>query len=132
MNFLLDTHILLWWTIGVPKLSQAQKRALDAIDKGQGKAHLSIMTIWEIATLHALGRIQVDFDLQRWLRELFLHDRIQIVPLDLETILESAKLRETLPGDPVDQMIVATAKVHGLTLLSADENIQKNSGISVI
>jgi len=45
------------------------------------------------------------------------------VPLDERVALESTKLPGEFHNDPSDQIIVATARVHNLTLITADRKI---------
>ena len=43
--------------------------------------------------------------------------------MDLEIIEEAYSLPEPFHADPMDRILVATARVHGLTLLTADKAI---------
>ncbi len=46
MNYLLDTHTLIWFLEGVTELSQT---SLEAIEKEGSNCFVSIASIWEIA-----------------------------------------------------------------------------------
>jgi PIN domain nuclease of toxin-antitoxin system len=59
MKLLLDTHILLWWLAGDPRLP----RAAEAIIGDTANAvHVSAASFLEVAIKSALGRIDVDLD----------------------------------------------------------------------
>ena len=116
----------------MPKLTKAQQKILASVDNRENKACISVMTLWEIAILHALGRLQFDFPFREWLRSIYHHEQLEIISLDPDIIYESSLLRESLPGDPVDQIIVASAKLHGITLLTSDKKIRDEAGIPVV
>jgi PIN domain nuclease of toxin-antitoxin system len=47
-------------------------------------------------------------------------------------VAESAQLAAGFHKDPADQLIVATARCHGLRLLTADERIRKWGKVAVV
>jgi PIN domain nuclease of toxin-antitoxin system len=55
-----------------------------------------------------------------WLRKLLEECGWECLPLDLETFAEAFSLPETFHGDPADRLLVATARLHRLRLVSAD------------
>ena len=57
---------------------------------------------------------------------------IEIIPLSLEITLESNQLPGAFHNDPADQIIVATARMRNLTLLTKDEPILKYSHVKAI
>jgi len=70
--------------------------------------------------------------LDTWLDSIEFHPLITILPLTTKIAAETVPLGEDFPRDPADQIIVATARCHGLTLISADENIRKWGRVSVV
>lgn len=48
---------------------------------------------------------------------------VVLKPLIPEIAVESVQLPDSFHGDPADRMIVATARVHQLTLLTHDKKI---------
>ena len=55
MRLLVDTCALLWYAAGSRQLSVAAREAI--ADPGN-EAWLSVVSVWEIATKHALGRLR--------------------------------------------------------------------------
>ena len=51
---------------------------------------------------------------------------------DLLVAAESARLGRDFPKDPADRIIAATARCHGLRLMTADENIRRWGKVPVI
>ena len=78
------------------------------------------------------GRIQLAQTVDVILNEVERHRAIAVLPLTAQIAIESTRLGDRLPSDPTDQLIVATARVHGLQLLTADERIRKSGAVPVI
>lgn len=117
MNLLLDTHVLLWWLNGDPVLS---KKSQAAIADGGNLVFVSAVTIWEIRIKEALKKLTIPEDFKAVL------DR---QPFDwLNVTHEHAHAIRDLPpyhSDPFDRMLVAQAKVEGLTLVTRDVHLKK-------
>lgn len=123
MNFLLDTHVLLWWLDDSPKLS-GRARALIADSRNPG--FVSAATIWEIRIKEALGKLQVPPDFRQAL------DRQPFEPLPITEAHAHAIV--DLPmhhRDPFDRMLVAQAKCERLALVSRDSHLRRY-GISLV
>ena len=132
LTLLLDTHILLWWLGDVDRLSAVQARALEHAATAGECVGVASVTLWEIAKLAERGRIQLAQTVDVILNEVERHRAIAVLPLTAQIAIESTRLGDRLPSDPTDQLIVATARVHGLQLLTADERIRKSGAVHVI
>lgn len=119
MRLLLDTHIWLWSLSDQPRLAPQVRRALA---KPVNELWLSPVSTWEVAWLVEKQRITLDTHFEAWLpralgsapfREaLFTHD------------IAAAVRDVRLPHrDPADLLLVATARVLNLTLVTADERL---------
>ena len=58
MTALLDTHILIWWINDSNRLSPNQQEVV-ASASAESPLLVSDISLWEVATLHSLGRIQL-------------------------------------------------------------------------
>ena len=117
MLLLLDTHTFLWWNIGGGALGV---NAREAIADPENVVFVSAATAWEIATKRQTGKLEAPGDIAGWIRE---NDFAE-----LEISVEHATLSAELPQhhrDPFDRMLVAQAKIAGLTLVSSDSDIAK-------
>lgn len=56
MRVLLDSHTLLWWLTGDPRLS---RRALEAIEQAAASVFVSAASVWEIAIKAAKGKLRL-------------------------------------------------------------------------
>jgi PIN domain nuclease of toxin-antitoxin system len=131
MRLLLDTHILIWWQLDRPELPEKYRTVLEAAEAEQEKFSLSVISLWEIAKLESSKRIQVLGSIDTWLEELESHSSVEILPLSSRIILESTRLGGRFHKDPADQLIAATARCHGLKLVTVDERI-RSSGVVAI
>ncbi len=113
MNFLFDTHILLWTIAGDERLP-ARVRALLA-DPGND-FRFSAASVWEVAIKNALPRRALGISGNSFRREV-LAAGFREIPVSSE----HAAVVETLPPvhqDPFDRLLVAQAKADGLVLVT--------------
>jgi len=122
MKVLLDTHVLLHWLEGGKRLSPQQKRVI-ARGGPQNPLLIADVTLWEIATLYELGRIRLRLPLRDWLDAAAAPPLVECVPISPAIATEVAMLPPTFHRDPVDRILVATARVLGATLLTRDQRI---------
>ena len=119
---LLDTHVLVWWVNG-DRLSPVAKSAIDEARKGGGIG-VSSISAWEIAMLVAGGRLALSMDVGAWLAAVEAIDGVRFVPVDNAIALGAVALPGEFHKNPADRLIVATARVLGAELVSADERIR--------
>lgn len=116
MKLLLDTHAVVWWLAGDPRLSQP---ARDAIGRAGSDAVVSAATIWEASIKRAAGKLAGPD----------LLSAVAAAGLSFVRIDERhAKLAGELPlvhRDPFDRMLVAQAMIEGLVLVTIDPRIAK-------
>lgn len=122
MKYLLDTHILLWWLEGSDKLSPNQQAAIDTVSPHRPLLVADI-SLWEIATLWELGRIKFTIPLRDWLEKAVSPPLISVCAISAAIANEVAALPSSFHRDPADRLIVATARVHGATLITSDGKI---------
>ena len=122
MNYLLDTHLLLWAAgdeyggVATEGLSVTARRLIG--DLGH-VLYFSAASIWEVAIKNGLGRNDFKVD-PRVLRRGLLDNGY----LELPITSEHAAAVSDLPlvhKDPFDRLLVAQATVEGITLLTSDE-----------
>lgn len=122
MTPLLDTHVLIWWLQGDGPLSSAQQRVLDAADR-DSPLRVSDISLWEIATLHSLGRIRLTLPLRDWLEKATAPPLVRRHGISPAIAAEVAALPDSFHRDPADRILVATARILGATLLTQDRHI---------
>lgn len=122
MSALLDTHVLVWWVNGDRQLSRAQRRAIDRADASDPLL-LSDISLWEIATLHELGRLELRLTLREWLERAAAPPLVRRVGISPAIAAEVADLPPSFHRDPADRIIVATARLLGTEVLTTDGRI---------
>jgi PIN domain nuclease of toxin-antitoxin system len=128
MRLLLDTHALLWWLADERRLSPAQREAIESSVRAGERLGLSVICFWEIAKLLERGRLRLPRSADQLFEELETHPGLDIYQLTPRISLESTRLGPRFHADPADQIIAATARVHGLRLVTADDRI-RSSGV---
>ncbi len=73
--------------------------------------------------IEAQGRIVLAKPCAQWVREALSAPGLSLTPLTPEIAVESCQLPGSFHDDPVDRMIVATARVADATLVTKDERI---------
>jgi PIN domain nuclease of toxin-antitoxin system len=129
LRFLLDTHVLVRWLIEPRKLSRDQIRVLSEADRHAEPLALSTITLLEIAVL--VGASKIDADLEDIFAPLRESPGVRILPLTIPIATEIWALGAAL-RDPMDRAVVATARVHGLRLLTSDQRIIASKLVSFI
>jgi PIN domain nuclease of toxin-antitoxin system len=122
VKYLLDTHVLLHWLAGTRKLSRAHARVIRNANP-ESPLGISDITLWEIATLFRLGRIQLDLPLRDWLERAAAPPLVRRFGISPAIAAEVAALPDEFPRDPADRIIVSTARTLGATLLTRDQPI---------
>ena len=125
---MLDTHVLIRWLAESRKLSRDQLRVLrDGVGRGQPLA-VSAITLMEIAVIpgdrlrSSIGEILAALEPGRG---------FHIIHIDLEIAAEVAAMGSSL-RDPADRVIVATARIHGLRLVTSDRRIIDSKLVPVV
>src|SRR5262249_1389331 len=131
LTLLLDTHILLWWLVD-GHLSDAQTSAIERSLAASEPLGVAAISLWEIAKLAERGRIRLTQTIDAGLEQIEQHPSIEVLPMTGGVVAESTRLGAKMPTDPADQLIVATARVHGLRLVTADTRIRDAGGVSVV
>lgn len=131
MNILIDTHVLLWWCHDVPRLSPESRALLETTEQRGNAVGLSIISLWEISKLVSKKKYEISRSLDDWFEELEHHPSLKVLPLSVQIILDSMRLGSEFPKDPADQLIAATARCHGLRLMTADERIRRSGVVAL-
>ena len=124
MSLLLDTHAWVWWTTGSDRLSSRGKAAVRRA-AAEGELLLSAISVWEVAKLVEKGRLQFDRDAESWIEKALEMPGLTLVPLTPAIACRACALPPPFHDDPADQIIVATARMEGATILTVDERIRR-------
>jgi PIN domain nuclease of toxin-antitoxin system len=117
---LLDTHV---WVRYGNKTPALRKSATDAIDEGlnSGTVYVSVISVWEIALLVRQNKLALHTSVGRWVDEALGVSGLQLLPFSPQIAIESVNLPEPMHKDPADRILVASARVERLTLVTSDK-----------
>jgi PIN domain nuclease of toxin-antitoxin system len=118
---LLDTCALIWIVNKDPITPAALALAERAFREGE--LYLSPVSAWEIGMLASRGRLKLDCSAESYVTRAFTQPGVRLAALTPEIAVRSSSLPGDLHGDPVDRMLVATAIVMGLRLITRDRRI---------
>jgi PIN domain nuclease of toxin-antitoxin system len=116
VRLLLDTHALLWWLAGDPRLTPPSR---EAIANPANDVFVSAATAWEITTKHRLGKLPGAAAIAPDIAGCVVAEGF----VALAITLPDAEAGGRLPGphrDPFDRLLVAQALGRDLTLISSE------------
>ena len=86
---------------------------------------LYAISAWEIALLASRGRLTFTMDAQDWIAKSEALPFFHFVPVDNAIAVRSVRLAEPFHNDPADRIIVATAIMMGVPVITSDTKIRK-------
>lgn len=119
MNYLLDTHVLLWYIEGESRLS---KKSLKTIDDKNFIKIISIASLWEIAIKINEGKLNTGMSFDALDRFISLN-HFEILPVKFGHLAQLKSLPNH-HSDPFDHLLIAQAIIENLTIISADRHFQ--------
>jgi PIN domain nuclease of toxin-antitoxin system len=126
----LDTHTWVWWVHNDSRLTKPQ---LDAIKANEADViGVSAISLWEIAKLVEYKRLALPCSISEWFEQALSYPGVRILELTPEIAIESTNLPGEFHRDPADQIIVATARLHGCALVTSDEKIVKYRHVETV
>jgi PIN domain nuclease of toxin-antitoxin system len=116
MRLLIDTHALIWFCEGNPALSLDARAAMEDIANERFVSHA---TPWEMAIKLALGKLQLQPDFSAIFPGVLNANGFAMLPSNFDHY----RALIVLPrhhGDPFDRLMIAQAKIDGLTIITDD------------
>ena len=120
MKYLLDTHTAIWALGDKARLSRNAKAIIDDVSN---PLCVSMVNAWELAIKVSLGKLNFVGGASFFLTRME-HNGIEIMDIEKKH-LEIVEKLPFIHGDPFDRLLIATALSEGLTIITADDNIQK-------
>jgi PIN domain nuclease of toxin-antitoxin system len=117
VNYILDTHTLIWFMEGDVFLSTNAKRA---IEDERNIKYVSIALLWEIAIKISLGKLLLKKPLEEFLNNLS-QTNINILPLKFSHFVRISRL-EFIHKDPFDRIIICQSLEENFSIIGKDQN----------
>ncbi len=118
---MVDTQIVFWMAQVPGLLSEKAREAIDDARLRGDAICISDKTLWELAMMIQRGIVLVKTTPRDFLLEVEKYFRV--LPITGAIAERSVQFSPRFPRDPADRIIAATALVHGLPLITADEKI---------
>ncbi len=115
MKLLLDTQVFLWWRSDPRRIDRAAERAISRATL----VYVSAASAWEASIKVRLGKLRFPGSFAAAV------EQSEFTPLAVG--MAHAEAVRDLPAhhaDPFDRMLVAQAQVEGLTLVTADRQLE--------
>jgi PIN domain nuclease of toxin-antitoxin system len=132
---LLDTHVWLWSVEGDTRRVGRRTRRLLSRAESQDAIRISPATLFELTALDALGRVRLARPPEQWIRDSLEAARVHIAELAPAIAIDAGHIPRTSLADPIDRLLVATARRLEATFLTSDERIlqyaSKTGGLRV-
>ncbi|MBD2292124.1 type II toxin-antitoxin system VapC family toxin [Anabaena sphaerica FACHB-251] len=114
MKQLIDTHTLLWFTMGNPKISDNLRLQIENNDN-----LLSIASVWEMAIKHSIGKLNLEMSFDDFVEQQIIGNGMILKKINQQHISVIAQL-PLHHRDPFDRMLIAQAMVENIPIISAD------------
>ncbi len=120
MQYLIDTHVLIWWMTSDNRLSTTAK---DLIKSHRNNIYWSVASSWEVSIKYALGKLEFDEPPENLIPSELDKNHIETLAI----MNNHAFLAGQLPAhhkDPFDRMLVAQARIESLGVISNDSKFK--------
>ena len=118
---ILDTHIFVWLNQNDPRLTNHQSQVIER-EREHGLG-ISTISLIEIARLVSAKRIILPLRIQEWFEIALSQEGIILISITPEIAVEAQNLPDNFHKDPADRIIVATARIFDIPVVTVDKKI---------
>lgn len=122
MNYLVDTHTLIWAISEKKKLSS---RVGQTLSNANNAFFVSAISFWEISLKFSTGKLAIQGILPEEMPGLSVISGFQLIPLSPDESASYRKLILTTHKDPFDRMLIWQAIQRNLTFITKDNNLDQ-------
>lgn len=119
MTFLLDTGV---WIRGALEPDTIPAPELRILSAAGGSFGLSAYSLWEVGKKVQKGKLSLPKDLPAWFDDVLTN--VTVLPLSPDVVADAMRLPDFPNRDPGDELVVATARIHRLTVLTTDTQLK--------
>lgn len=119
---LLDTNAAIWIMRDAP-LARTAQDAMNAARQSSTDVLISPVTAWEVGQLVSRNRLNLGATPQRWFERLLAIPGMRLTLLSPDILIASSFLPGAPPRDPMDRILIATARELAATLVTRDRAI---------
>jgi len=130
MPHLLDTCAILFIAEKTADLSAATLSLIDAAPVGE--VFVSAVSVAELACLQERGKITLKQHWRAWWNALLTRTAWPCLPITAEVMAEAYSLPPPIHRDPADRVLIATARLERLTIVTTDGRIRAYPHVATI
>jgi PIN domain nuclease of toxin-antitoxin system len=121
--YLLDTHVWIWHVEG--DTQRVGRRTMRLLSRAAARDELRVspLTIFEVAQLHASGRLHLTHPLDEWIAMALSDGGVRLAPLTMEMAREAGWMGGVDLPDPIDRLLAMTARYSSTMLVTRDGRI---------
>ena len=120
---LLDTHAWIWAAADEPGKLGPKTRRLIARAAAGGTLLVTTASVFEITALATAGRLRLNQSAEKWIRDSIHRGGLRVIDIDLDIVIDAGAIPSSALGDPVDRMLVASARAYDVPLVTRDRQI---------
>jgi PIN domain nuclease of toxin-antitoxin system len=120
---LLDTHVWLWSVHGDARKIGKRTRQLLLRAESLEAIRISPASLFELTALHTLGRVRLSGPIEQWIDEALDAAGVRIAELSPAIAIDAGCIPRDALADPLDRLLVATARRLDATFLTSDARI---------
>jgi PIN domain nuclease of toxin-antitoxin system len=122
-GYLLDTHVWVWAQTGeTDKFRRELRKELER-SQAHRQVYVSAISVLELARLVSLGQRTLPCSIDDFVAQAFGEGMLLLLDLTPRILIDSTRLPGVIHRDPADRLLVATARAHGLALITRDKQL---------
>lgn len=120
MNFVTDTHALLWWFANSPKISPKASAIFEKCEKGENVIFVPSIVIAE--ALSIFDKKRISFNFKKLFKDIHDSENFILIALDYPILRKMVAMKDI--SELHDKIIVSTAKYLNLPIITKDETLR--------
>ena len=128
MNFVTDTHALIWWFTDSPRISSKASEIFEKCEKGENVIFIPTIVVAESLSIYEKKRISFNF--KNLFKKIDTSENFVLIALDYPILEKMVNLKEV--HELHDKIIVASAKHLNLPVITKDKVLRKLSSIKSV
>ena len=128
MNFVADTHALIWWFTNSPKISKKASQIFEQCECGENIIFIPSIVVAELLSIFDKKRIAFDF--KNLFKNIRTSENFVLIALDYPILEKMIALREV--PELHDKIIASTAKYLNVPIITKDGVLQSLPSIKAV
>jgi PIN domain nuclease of toxin-antitoxin system len=120
---LLDTHVWIWAAADAPGRLGPKTRRMIARAAAAGTLLVATPSAFEIIALAVAGRLRLNQSAEKWIRDSVAGSGLRVIGIDLDIAIDAGAIPAAALADPIDRMLVASARAYAVPLVTRDRQI---------